>query len=328
MSSSQINIRTKQKFNILKNQLIFFLGILVAVLICNFLVHGKLLTPNNMKVIITHSVYYALVSWGMLFIFCGGLIDLSIGANILLSANFGVYLAMRLGLGYFGLIVGAVLCAVILECMSVFTTIKLKIPSWIAGLGMALIFEAILTIFSSYLSKTEGSSSIRLTNYRIFGTMPTMAIVAVIGFIITYILFNRSSVGLNIQAVGCNDSVSKAMGINKNKAIYISAIIGAVFIGIAAIVQISNAGRMESVSGLGSLSGIFKALATLLLAQSFARVISPPVGILISSIMVMGLFNVLTMLGVPSGTGQEMCLGTIIILCGIVAHWKYKGVVK
>ncbi len=316
------------KMRKLKKQMIL-LGCIGAIfVISNMAVDGRLLTWNNMKIIITHAIFPSFVSWGMMFIFTSGLIDLSIGANILLSANIGAICAMDLGMGYFGLIGMTLISAVILEQLSVNCSVNLKIPSWISGLGMALIFEAILTFYSTIRSKTEGSSNITLVNYREMGSMPYMAIIWIIGFAAAYIIFNRSTLGLNIRAIGGNEGVAKAMGINMKKTMLSGAVVGALFIGMAAIIQESYAGKLASTSGLGSLSTIFKSLATVLLAQSFERVVSMPVGIIFSAVFVTSLFNVLTLIGVPSGTGQEMCLGAIVILCGIISHWRYKGVVK
>jgi ribose transport system permease protein len=326
VSSSQKNNSEKSKR--IKSQLILFTGIILLFVLSNIVVGGRLLTLNNMKTIISHAIFPSFVTWGMMFIFTSGIIDLSIGANILLSANIGAILAMDYKMGYFCLIAGAIISAVILEQLSVNCSVRLKIPSWISGLGMALIFEAVLTVYATIRSKTEGSSVIPLKDFRGMGSMPLMAIIWIAGFLIAYIIFNRTTLGLNIRAIGSNEGVANAMGINKKKTILIGALIGAVFIGLAAIIQESYAGKLSSQSGLGSLSTIFKSLATVLLAGSFEKVLSMPVGILIGSIFITGLFNVLTLLGVPSGTGQEICLGGIVILCGIISHWGYKGVVK
>ncbi|HHV10734.1 MAG TPA: ABC transporter permease [Clostridiales bacterium] len=326
MSFSQKNNNEKMKR--IRNQIILFAGIALLVVISNLIVGGSLLTFGNLKTIISHAIFPSFVTWGMMFIFTSGIIDLSIGANILLSANVGAIFAMDLGMGYFGLIFATILCTVVLEQLSVNCSVSLKIPSWISGLGMALVFEAILTIYATIRSKTEGSSVITLKGFRGMGTMPLMAIVWIVGFIIAYLLFNRTTLGLNIRAIGGNEGVADAMGIDKKKTILLGALVGAVFIGLAAVIQESYAGKLSSQSGLGSLSTIFKSLATVLLAGSFERIISMPVGIMVGSVFITGLFNVLTLLGVPSGTGQEICLGGIVILCGIISHWGFKGVVK
>lgn len=89
------------------------------------------------------------------------------------------------------------------------------------------------------------------------------------------------------------------MGIDRKKTVIIGALIGAAFIGMGAVIQISYAGRVYATTGLGSLASIFQALACVLLSGSIASILSPPVGILVSSFFVVSIFNVLTMLGVP-----------------------------
>ena len=44
--------------------------------------------------------------------------------------------------------------------------------------------------------------------------------------------------------------------------------------------------------------------------------------------LIMLIFNVLTLLGVPSGTFQETLLGVIVILFAILSSRNTKGVVK
>jgi len=322
----------KQGINRLSKRRISQLKVIITLIVIygvlNIGLSGRIFTVDNIKTVIAHSIFPAFVAWGMSFIFTGGIIDLSIGANILLSANIGATLAETYHLGYSGLIIGTLACCIIIQHLSVQCSVSLHIPSWVAGLGMALILEAILTLFATYLANNLNERLPSMKTYTALGEMPLMLIIWIIGLVAAYLLYTRSNIGLNLQAVGNNTDVASAMGINRKKTIFIAVVIGSIFIGVAAIVQISYATSMAAKSGLGSLSGIFKSLATVLLAQSFERVAPMPVGILISAIVVMSIFNVLTMLGVPTGTGQEMFLGAIVIVCGIFSHLGYKGVEK
>jgi len=315
------NIKTKSQIK--------FIIILFAVLVlCDILTAGKLLRFGNIVYIIAHSIFYTFVSWGMIFIFTTGITDLSIGANVILAANIGAICAMDLGMGYVGLIFVTVIAAACFELLSVMCSIGLRIPSWISGLGMTLIFEAILDIYAAHRAVTVGSNVITLSKFRALGNIPVMILFLVAGFIVSYILFNRTTLGFNIAAVGGNQEVAKAMGIKIKKTIITGAFVGGLLIGIGGLLQVSYVGKMYPQSGMSSLSTIFRSLAILLLGQSFSNIFTMPVSVLICGILVNGLFNFLTMMGVPSGTGQEMCLGALVIVCGIISHWKYRGVVK
>lgn len=313
----------------LRNQIILLVCYILLFVLANLLTGGKFFSQQNILSTLAHAVYPGLAAFGMCFIFTPGIVDMSLGANILLAGNIGAILAVNLNLGYPGLIVGAIGSAVVLEVITIYTGLKLKIPSWIAGLGFALIYEAILSLYAKHLSDTIGKAYITMPdNLRALGTMPGIVILWLVGFVVCYFLYSRSTLGINVRALGCNQSVAEAMGIKKNKTILLGAIVGAVFVGAAALARISYNGHLVSSSGMGSISSIFRSLATFLLAQSFASVIGVPAGALLGSLLIAALFNCLTLLGVPSGTGQEITLGAIVILCGIISNAKNKGVVK
>lgn len=307
-----------------RTQFMFVITVAVLLIVCNLVTGGKFLAANNMLTVLIQSVFYTFVGWGMVFIFTPGITDLSIGATVILAANIGAVCAMDFGMGYAGLIIMTILSAMILQLVSVLCSVQLKIPSWISGLGMALIYEAVLNIYVNQRALTAGSNLIMLKDYRALGQQPVMIVALIIGLVAAYILFNRTTLGFNIEAVGNNDGVASAMGINKKKVILLGALIGGFFIGVGGLLQESYVGKFYSQTGLASLSSIFRSLAILLLAQSFSKIFTMPVGVLISSVLVMGLFNFLTIIGVPSGTGQEMCLGALVILCGIISHQEEK----
>lgn len=307
---------------------ILVLGTLVVLfVVLNILAGGALITARNLRTIFVHSIFHALTAWGLCFIFTTGLCDLSIGAIVLLAANVGAQLGENLGLGYAGMLLGSVAVAIVCEHLCTRCSIQLGIPSWISGLGCALVFESVLSIWANTIAG-DGQQLPRIKVFNALGNLPGMTVLWAIGFFAAFLLFNYSTIGLNLRAMGANESVATAMGIKKNKTIYLATLIGAIFIGVAATVQISYNGFLSAKTGLNSLSSIFKGLASLLLAQSFEDTFSMPVGITISSVVVMSIFNVLTLFGVPSGTGQEICLGVIVILCGALSHLRYKGVVK
>lgn len=311
----------------LKAQLGLLGGLAIVLIICNFFAAGRLFTTENIRTIATHAVFPTFAAWGMCFIFSCGLIDLSIGANILLSANVGVLLA-NMGAGYVGLILGAVVCAVVCVQLSAHCSITLGIPAWVSGLGVALILEAILSQWSNYVAAAYAERLPVMNQYRALGKMPGAIILLFVGLVAAYIIFNKTTLGMNLQAVGGNAKVSESMGIKVRKTIILSTVAGGIFVGFAAINDISFAGKLDCTSGLSSLNIIFKSLAATLLADSIENIFTKPVGIFIASMAVAALFNILTLFSVPSGTGQNICLGAVVIFCGILSHLNYKEVVK
>lgn len=329
-AQTKLNLATDRNKRLrLRNQVILFAAYIALFLLANILTGGRFFSSTNIMATFSHAVYPGLAAFGMCFIFTPGIVDLSLGATILLSANIGAVLATDAGLGYVGLILGCILSAIVLETITIQVGLRLRIPSWIAGLGMTLVYEAILSLYAAYRSADTGNPYVRLTDdLRVFGQMPGIVVLWLIGFVLCYFLYSRSILGINIRALGCNENVAQAMGINKNKTIFWGTIVGAAFIGAAALARVSYNGFLVSSSGMGSVSSIFRSLATFLLAQSFASYIGVPLGALLGALLVAGLFNFLTLMGVPSGTGQEICLGAIVVICGVISMIKNKGVVK
>jgi ribose transport system permease protein len=118
------------------------------------------------------------------------------------------------------------------------------------------------------------------------------------------------------------------MGIRIVKTIMLGALIGGLFIGFAALLQESYVGKLVPTSGMASLSSIFRSLAIILLAGSFSSLFDQATAVLITGILVTGMFNFLTLIGVPSGTGQDIALGVLVIATGVISNIRNKGVVK
>lgn len=320
--------KTKQQNSKLKSRIIFFIGYFALFILANILTNGRFFTKTNLISTISHAVYPGLAGFGMVFIMTGGIIDLSVGATVILAGNVGAYLACYAGMGYAGLIIGCLVCAAACEVFTVFLGLKLKIPSWIAGLGMTLIYESIMGMYTSYLSANQGVAALQMDSFREFGMIPGAIIIWLVGFVICYFLYNQTSIGMNVRALGCSPSVAEAMGVKKNKALLIGTLVGGLFIGTAAMCYMSFNGHLTTVTGMNSVSQIFKSLAVFLLAASFDSVVGVPAGVLLGSLLIAGLFNCLTLLGVPSGTGQDIMLGVIVIFCGAISKLNYKGVSK
>ena len=138
--SVQKSLSVDPKKRRLYNQILIIAIVAAAFVVCHFITGGRLLTPNNLRTILTQVTYPMIVALGMMFIFTGGMIDLSIGAQIILAANIGAVLVEDFGLGYPGLIIGTVIAMIVCELLSASCSVFLGIPSWVAGLGAAVVF--------------------------------------------------------------------------------------------------------------------------------------------------------------------------------------------
>lgn len=295
--------------------------ILVIFCLFNVITKGGFFDAMNFNALLSHPVVPAFMAWGISFVFTTGATDMSIGAVLLFSSNIAAILGLDFGLGYFGIFLGSIVTSVLCTVLTMFICTRLKIPAWICGLGMCMFYEAALGILSSI--RANLGYGIQLPNlgsqYRELGQTPWVAIVWVLGCVLAYILYNKTAIGIKVRALNSNVAITKTMGANTNHALLQAALVGGIFFGIAAAVNISYSGTVRAVSGLSSTSQIFKPIAIFILAKVYEKSISLPVGILIFSCFIMGLFNFLTRIGVPTGTGQDIVLGICVILFSILS---------
>lgn len=315
-----------KKNNILQAGAVVIIVAIVCILF-NRAFGGQFLSANNITILISHAIIPTFVAWGMCFVFACDYTDMSIGAVIVLAANAAGTLGST-KLGFAGIILGGILAGMVLMTINFFIFLYSKIPSWIAGIGMAMIYEAIAIFYSNY-QLSRGSTIAQLeSKMRMLGKPPWIYIIFVVGLVLAYIIYNRTEVGLNIRSLGNGIRLSESMGINTAKTILMVGILCGFFVGCSAFLNESYNARITAKTGLTSLSMIFQPMAAYMLASVLQSKMNIIIGIPICSLFVYGIFNMLTFLGVPSGTWQEAVLGMIVIVFGILAQRKETKVVK
>ncbi len=320
MPSSKSETRKKWLFNGL---VVVVLAILL--LVFNLISRGIFLEWSNLKGIITHIAYPSFIAWGFCFLFACGYTDMSIGGVIVL----GSFAANILGnaMGVPGVIIGGLVTGLVLIFINFLIFTYTGIPSWIAGISLALIYEAIALAIKF---SDNGSLFTNALNreYRTLGQLPWCIVILAVGLVVVYFLYNRTTIGINIRSLGGNKEVSKALGIDINKTLLAVGLISGILIGIACFMQQSYAGQTTVKTGLTSINLIFQPLAIYLLAQIIQKRINIIIGVPICAFILYAVFNILTIMGVPSGTLQEACLGIFIVVFAIVGQRKVKGVIK
>jgi ribose/xylose/arabinose/galactoside ABC-type transport system permease subunit len=222
-----------------------------------------------------------------------------------------------------GVLVGSAL-VFINFCVFSFT----KIPSWIAGISLAMVYEAV-SVFLKTNAKTGPLVEEALhKDLQVLAQLPQCLIILVIGFVIIYFIYNKTSIGFNIRSIGGNQKVALALGVNLKKTLLWVGLITGLLIGVTSFLQESYSGYTTVKTGLTSIFLIFQPLAIALLADIMQKRINVIIAVPICSFLLFAVFNCLTLMHVESGTFQEAILGLFLIVFGVVGQRKVKGVVK
>lgn len=137
-----------------------------------------------------------------------------------------------------------------------------------------------------------------------------------------YYIYNKTCIACHIRAVGNEELLANALGVNAMNTKYMTFVLAGIFIGITAILQISYANSITTVSSLRSISMIFQPLMGVLIAFAIQEWCNLTLGVFISQFTLSMMFNALIALGVPSKM-QDVVLGVmLIIVMGIALNNK------
>ncbi|MDR3364703.1 MAG: hypothetical protein LBS91_07155 [Clostridiales Family XIII bacterium] len=307
---------------------VFIALIVLFALVFNLATHGKFLNAANINNILSNAILASFTAWGFCFIMALNYMDLSVGAVIMIA----VYVSGEAGNAFgvpalvvCGLAVGV---AVMTLNFAIFTWTR--VPSWVAGLGLALIYEGCISIYQKYKETLGGNLVYLDTKYGILGRAPLIYVAFAIGLILAYILYNRSALGLNARSVGSNPNVARAMGINITRTLIMTGIVSGIFIGCAGFLRESfSAGSVIPVpQSLSSLAVIFPGFAAIFIAQVLGKWINMIIAVPFCAMLIYLCYNVFAMTGVPLGTISETMIALFIIIFGLIAQRGNKGVVK
>ncbi len=203
------------------------------------------------------------IGWGVLYNMKVGNWDFSIGARFVLAAIVAGNLAQDLKLGVFGLVVFSIVISLILGVIVGLVYKFLKIPTLIASIGLALIFESITRIIYN------GGGVHISTDMMILSNEPYDLIMFIICFALAAFFYYKRRIGYSIRAVGNNPTVAQTNGISALNTKTAALILSGLFAGLYTIFALSKSGVASAVSGtLGSASTVFDAMMCVLIGMA------------------------------------------------------------
>ena len=194
-----------------------------------------------------------------------------------------------------GAVVGAVYCL----C---------KIPSVVVALVVAMFFEVI------GFKITDGAAFLQVdSELCVLGRTPWNLIVAALSLVAFALIYSKTKFCYNVRAISGDELIAKGNGINVDRTKFLAYTIGSIFVGIAAVIQISYASSMSAKQNMESLSMSFDPLMAMVIGIQIQDYVTLPVGIFIGAFMISTLFSGLVALGM-SATAQDIATGLFLIV--------------
>ena len=244
--------------------LILMIVVQTAIMIYNFGEGsvGELLLSllTNWLNILRNNAPVGIIALGMTFVIISGGIDLSVGSTLVAVGAMvmmvvdGSATGLLAGMGITGvpayiiaIAVGLVFGA-LLGWLNGVLSAHGKLPPFIATLGTMQIFRSVTQHLTQHANPSVPKGFLQIANLKIgsFYIMPILYWLAIAA--VLYVVSKRTTFGRHVFAVGSNIRTARLSGINVNKVKRRIYMLTGMLVAIAAIIQVSRIGSMDSAS--------------------------------------------------------------------------------
>ncbi len=291
---------------------IIYILVVPFVLVTFFTIASSGFSYRSCGIVLSQAMIPLVMALGVSFTFVVGIFEMSIGAQVILSAVVGGIFYQQFGpVGLFlGSIGTGLVCGLIMGLAYKF----LKIPTMVISLGMLMVFEVVARLLTKGIGYVAVESDVAK-----LGSPPFNFIVAGVSAVLFYYIYHKTRFGHGIRALGCNDYVAVNLGMNNNKLKLQTYILGGMFYGIAGVMNLCYAGSISAKIELGSLSMMFPPIVSVLIGLELKNFINNfPLTILIGAFSVTVLSTGMIALGLPAQM-QNFVTGMFMLVVMIIS---------
>lgn len=269
---------------------------------------------SNFRNVLIQSTPLMILAFGQTCIVLTQGTDLSLGAQVSFVTVFTVFLAQR-GIILEVAMIIAVLCTVLIGAINGTIVAKGNIPPFIATYGMQNIVNSISLLLTAGSSIYFSSFTYRIVTETTILMIPLMVWVAVVVFIIVWIVLKKTKFGTNIHGLGGNKEALVLAGISPVKCLIKTYAFAEFIAGIAGIITLC---RVESGQPIVATGWEFQAVAATLLGGSSLREGKGGVtGTIFGVLLIQIIKNGLNVIGVQS-IMQNAIIGSIVLAAIII----------
>lgn len=302
--------------NVLIVSVIFCVTFAVVNLIC-YLGAGRPLFSTTLDIrnfLRTSSINFC-IALALSFNLGNGRFDLSLGAQRMVATVIGGNIALRLGLGSFGIVIFAIAVGAIAGAVVGAIYVTFRIPPMVLGIGMALIYECVAFAFNPSGLILYGLGSIQ----SLFGIGYPLVTVAIFT-VLCFVMLRYTKFGYRSRAIQGSQRLARNAGIHVNGNAVLCYTLGGGIVAVSGIYDAALKGRFEALLGFSSCTPIWSSCFPMFLGSYLAKWTNLPVGILIASVMVNFLKTGLSVLQFSSNAQSAIELSVFLVFLVIRAN--------
>lgn len=222
---------------------------LAALILFGALRYDNFLSPFNILTFLRYNSMFALIALGMAFVIMTGGIDLSVGGVAALAS---VVSALLSPYGWTIGLAGGVGAGLLVGLLNGFVITKMRIQPFIATLaamlaayGCALLLANNQSVSVSY---DTGFVSIGQDDFLGF---PIPGWIALVAYIVGWILLERCPFGRHVLAIGDGESTAALMGLKVERTLFAVYAISGLLAGLAGVILAAQFGAGQPTEGVG-----------------------------------------------------------------------------
>lgn len=265
--SSGLFGRVRHELQFVRGRGALEISVVLIVLLAGYTIAGLVspegfafLNPNNLSGVVSQAVpVLAILGLAAGILMIAGEFDLSLGANITLSAI--VFIKTAEGAGLWAAIAAAIVCGMVVALVNGLIVVYTRIPSFIATLGMSFFWMGAGIFLNGTTPATLTSSRDDLMVFLFaqdFGFFRSQLVWLLIIGVLAWFFVHRHRLGNHLFAVGGNPAAAEAISINPKRVKLMSF---AIFGGLVGFASILIAVRTSSMQPGGSATEDFTLFA-------------------------------------------------------------------
>ncbi len=214
------------------------------------------ISPDNLLVVLNQMALPLVVALGLTFVIMLGSIDLSIDGSVGMAGSLFACFVLNTQTGYdmgiFSLVIAvgaSMICGFLIGACHVY----LKIPSFMASFAFMYICRGIGMISYQGHPPTITDEVIKnLPNVSFLG-IPVITWIALFMLGICVFIQNYTAFGRHIYAVGTNENIPRAVGVNVNKVKLGVFTLAGILFGVAGVIGAIRLGQGQIAIGVGKM---------------------------------------------------------------------------
>lgn len=272
---------------------------------------GRTASMQMFSTTLRQSVTPIIICWGLMLNMSVGMMNFSAGGMMLTAGIIGGNLAKATGTGILGMVLFTVAICLALGAATGLLYNLLRVPAIVLTIGTMMVWEAFPKLFYS------GGINLR-ANMTLLSRSPYCFIILGIMLILFHVLFNKTVFGHNLRAIGNNQAVANSVGLDSDKIKFMSFVYGALFLGVAAFLYISERGEVRNVQAMGSMVIMMDGFMGMFIAMFLSKYCNMSIAVILGAFSMKMLSNGFVAMGLSS-TIRDIVQGLFLLVLLVIS---------